>query len=73
MRTALETTQVRRRNRASRCRRRAWSPLGAVRLLLADVESALADVESALRDQLGVGRPAVGAVEADTPALHPLQ
>src|SRR5689334_23132177 len=40
--------------------------LDAVRLLLADVEAPL-------RDQLGVGLPAVGAVEADTPALQPLE
>src|SRR5215217_2970049 len=40
--------------------------LDAVRLLLADEQPAL-------RDQLGVGRPAVGAVEADTPALQSLE
>src|SRR4051794_17668142 len=30
----------------------------------------LADVEPALRDQLGVGRPIIGTVEADAPALR---
>src|SRR3954471_9581556 len=33
----------------------------------------LADVEPALRDQLGVGRPIIGAVEADAPALRSFQ
>src|SRR3954468_23906603 len=33
----------------------------------------LADVEPPLRDQLGVGLPAVGAVEANTPALQSLE
>src|SRR4051812_32253640 len=33
----------------------------------------LADEQPPLRDQLGVGRPAVGAVEADTPALQSLE
>src|SRR4051812_41101915 len=40
--------------------------LDAVRLLLADEQPPL-------RAQLGVGRPAVGAVEADTPALQAFQ
>src|SRR3954452_12895885 len=40
--------------------------LDAVRLLLADEQPPL-------RDQLGVGVPAVGAVEADTPALQSLE
>src|SRR4051794_4807375 len=33
----------------------------------------LADVEPALRDQLGVGRPIIGTVEADAPALRSFQ
>src|SRR4051794_9163088 len=33
----------------------------------------LADEQPPLRDQLGVRRPAVGAVEADTPALQAFQ
>src|SRR3954452_3446570 len=33
----------------------------------------LADEQPASRDQLGVGLPAVGAVEADTPALQAFQ
>ena len=67
MRLALETTQVRRRNRASQCRWREWSrPLDAVGLLLADEQPPL-------RDQLGVRRPVVRAVEARLPTLHPLQ
>src|SRR5690349_42293 len=40
-------------------------PLDAVGLLLADEQPPL-------RDQLGVGLPAVGTVEADAPALQPL-
>jgi hypothetical protein len=40
--------------------------LDAVRLLLADVEPAL-------RDRLDVGRPVVGAVEADTPPFQALE
>src|SRR3954454_8525412 len=33
----------------------------------------LADEQPPLRDQLGVGRPAVGAVEADAPTLQSLE
>ena len=59
MRTALETTIERRRKRASQCRWRAWS-------------RSMPWVSSLppLRDQLGVGLPAVGAVEPYAPLLQ---
>src|SRR3954447_8816384 len=66
MRTALETTQVRRGNPAQPVPLAGMVALDAVGLLLADEQPPL-------RDQLGVGPPAVGAVEADTPALQSME
>ena len=66
MRSALETTHVRRRNRASQCRCRAWSRS-------IPWVSSLPTWSPALRDQLGVRRPVVGAVQTRVPALHPFE
>src|SRR3954466_14957292 len=63
MRSARETTHVRRRNRASQCRCRAWSRS-------IPWVSSLPTWSPALRDQLGVRRPIIGTVEADAPALQ---
>src|SRR3954470_3100562 len=67
MRSALETTQVRRRNRASQCRPLAGMvALDAVGLLVADEQPPR-------RDQLGIRRPVVRAIEAGLPTLHAFQ
>ena len=67
IRTLLETTNERRRKRASQCRWRAWSrsidPVGLV----------LADIEAADGQEFGVGLPAIGAVQPGLPAPQPLQ
>src|SRR3569833_858486 len=66
MRSALETTRVRRRYRASQWRCREWSrSMPCV--------SSLPTNQPPLRDQLGVGRPVVRAVETDAPALQALE
>ena len=71
MRLALETTQVRRRNRASQCRWREWSrSMPWVSSPDRGPGQALADEQPPLRNQLGVGGPVVGAVETRLPALH---
>src|SRR3954470_16781584 len=78
MRTARETTQVRRQARGRGAPAGAAAEPGqpvplAGMVALDAVGLLLADEQPALRDQLGVGLPAVGAVEADTPALQAFQ
>src|SRR3954451_18193514 len=75
IRSARETTQVRRRKRASQCRWREWArAIPCAGMFAFDpVLLLLPDVEAALRDRLAVGRPVVRAVQAHAPALQALE